>query len=294
VDCEPGKTCYIQQYMDHDPSDDAQDFLCGPRTYNTHKGTDFAVPTAQDAKEGVDIIAAAAGTVLGTRDGMPDVWDGKYNEDAIKGRDCGNGLVIDHGAGWQTQYCHMQNGSLTVNKGDNVETGTILGQIGMSGRTQFAHVHLSVRKDGKQVDPFAPNGVTCNAPSQTTLWLKEPLFQPGGFLDIGFSDKVPKYRDIKLGSANTRLTRTSPALVSYIYLFGGRTGDKIELTFTGPGELRVSETYDLSKNSAQFFRAIGKKRRSAPWPGGIYQAEAKLIRDGGIIDTRSSSFEIPH
>lgn len=292
VECELGQTCYIQQYMDHDSSEASQNFQCGPRTYNGHKGTDFAVATAAKAQAGVNILAAAAGTVLGTRNNIPDVWTGKFDPDAIKGRDCGNGLVIDHGEGWQTQYCHLREGSVAVKKGEVVEIGTKLGEMCMSGRTQFAHLHLSVRKDGQPVDPFAPNGPDCNAAISETLWDDLPLFQEGGVLDVGFSDEVPDFTEIRLGVAQTDLKRTSPALVSYFYLFGGKTGDRVEMTFKGPGDFLVTDTYELPRNRAQFFRAIGKNRRSAPWPGGVYQANVTLLRNVETIDARESRFEI--
>jgi hypothetical protein len=292
VDCELGETCFIQQYMDHDPSEGHHDFRCNARSYNTHKGTDFAVPTARDAQAGVNVLAAAAGTVLGTRDGMRDVWTGKFDAEAIKGRDCGNGLVIDHGNGWQTQYCHMQNGSLQVTKGDTITAGAILGQIGMSGRTQFAHLHLSVRKDGTPVDPFAPEGANCETPIEETLWDETPLFQPGGFLSIGFADAVPEFTQIKMGFADTPLNATSDALVSYVYLFGGRKGDTLDMTFTGPSGFAAAQTYELEKPLAQFFRATGKKRRTTSWPSGEYTAKATFSRDGDVIDSIQSAFTI--
>ncbi|MEP5152511.1 M23 family metallopeptidase [Planktotalea sp.] len=292
VDCTLGDTCFIQQYMDHDPGPGFRDFKCNARSYNTHKGTDFAVPTARDAQAGVDILAAASGTVLGTRDGMADVWGGEINADAIKGRECGNGLVIDHGDGWQTQYCHMQNGSLAVKKGDLVQAGTVLGQIGMSGRTQFSHLHLSVRKDGAPIDPFAPDGAQCNAPITETLWDETPLFQAGGILDIGFADHVPEFTDIKMGVADRRLTARSNALVSFVYLFGGKAGDEVTLTFSGPDGFDVEQAYELPKSLAQFFRAVGKKRKSESWPVGSYVAKATLTRDGEILDTQQSTFQI--
>lgn len=292
VDCELGDTCFIQQYMDHDPDDGYYDFQCNARSYNTHKGTDFALPTARDAQAGVNVLAAAAGTVRGTRDGMQDVWSGKIDVDTIKGRECGNGLVIDHGDGWQTQYCHLQNGSLAVAKGDEVTAGTVLAQIGMSGRTQFAHLHLSVRKDGVPVDPFAPDGARCETPVQDTLWDELTLFQAGGILDIGFADVVPKFTDIKMGFADTALEASSEALVSFVYLFGGKTGDKVDLVFTGPAGFSVTQSYELEKPLAQFFRAAGKKRKTTAWPAGQYKAYVTLSRDDAIIDTAKSSFEI--
>ena len=60
---------------------------------------------------------------------------------------------------------------MQVKTDEVVEAGTVLGQIGLSGRTQFPHVHLSVRKDGKVVDPFDPDGsVTCGEPDEDTLF----------------------------------------------------------------------------------------------------------------------------
>ena len=292
VDCELSESCYIQQYMDHDATENFKDFECGPRSYNTHKGTDFAVATTRDAQKGVDILAAADGTVLGVRDSMRDVWNGKVDRDAIKGRECGNGLVIDHGDGWQTQYCHLREGSVSVSKGQVVEAGTKLGQMGMTGRTEFAHLHLSVRKDGKPIDPFAPEGAKCDAPIEQSLWREPLLFQKGGILDIGFAESVPDFGDIKMGTVDQGLKDNSPALVSYVFMFGGRAGDEIDVRFTGPDGFEVTQMYELEKNLARFFRAIGKKRRTSSWPSGVYEARARFMRDGEEIDTQSATFEI--
>lgn len=52
----------------------------------------------------------------------------------------------------------MKNGYLKVRKGQKVRDGTVLGEIGLSGRTKFPHIHFSVRKNGKVIDPFDPDG----------------------------------------------------------------------------------------------------------------------------------------
>lgn len=294
VDCELGKTCYVQQYMDHDPGAGHSDFMCGPRSYDAHKGTDFAVPTAAAARENaVRVLAAAAGTVMGVRDEMADAWDGEIDTAAIKGRDCGNGMVIDHGAGWQTQYCHLRQGSVRVKRGERVASGAHLGDIGMSGRTEFAHMHLSVRKDGEPVDPFAPDGPECGDAPLKTMWDTAPLFQEAGLLDLGFATQAPEFTDVKMGLADQNLSRTSPAIITFSYFFGGLAGDSVDMTLTGPGNFEVSQNYELPKNLAIFFRAIGKKRRSAPWPGGDYVAETTLTRNGKIIAEQRGSFTIP-
>ena len=58
-------------------------------------------------------------------------------------------MLIDHGGGWRTQYCHMRQGSVRVRKGDRVRDRQRLGTIGLSGKTEFPHLHLSVRFRGK-------------------------------------------------------------------------------------------------------------------------------------------------
>ena len=41
LDCDLGTDCFIQQYVDSDPSSDAMDFTCAALSYDGHKGTDF-------------------------------------------------------------------------------------------------------------------------------------------------------------------------------------------------------------------------------------------------------------
>src|SRR5690606_11871451 len=62
---------------------------------------------------------------------------------------------IGHGNGWETQYSHLKRGSVRVRSGDKVAAGAELGVIGMSGNSEFPHLHFTVRRDGQTVDPFA-------------------------------------------------------------------------------------------------------------------------------------------
>ena len=122
ADCTLGQTCFIQQYPDADPGPAAQDFMCEGLSYDGHKGTDFGLPSLAAMDAGVTVIAAAPGIVRGVRDEMADRLYSPQ-DDTLSGRDCGNGAVIDHGGGWETQYCHLAQGSLTVASGDVVERG---------------------------------------------------------------------------------------------------------------------------------------------------------------------------
>ena len=97
VDCTLGATCHIQQYADHDPGPGARDFTCGPLSYDGHDGTDIALATRAEMAAGVSVLAAASGRVKGMRDGIADFAP------VIADKECGNGVVIDHGDGWETQ-----------------------------------------------------------------------------------------------------------------------------------------------------------------------------------------------
>lgn len=94
VNCTLDDTCYIQNYVDHDPTSGASNFLCGPHTYDTHKGTDFALNSLTAMEAGIDVLAAASGVVQGVRNDMRDVLYTPDLDAEIDGRDCGNGWVI--------------------------------------------------------------------------------------------------------------------------------------------------------------------------------------------------------
>lgn len=289
ADCTLGKTCFIQQYTDTDPGPEASDYTCGGLSYDGHKGTDFGLSSRAAMRAGVDVQAAAPGTVTALRDGMPDTGWTDETAAAVKGRDCGNGVVIDHGQGWQTQYCHLRRGSVSVARGQAVPRGQRLGQIGLSGRTQFPHLHLSVRRDGAVVDPFAPDGPpACDGASATsradTLWQTPPGYAPGGLLNAGLSTRVPPYKAIKDGTAGaTTLTHEAPALVAWGYAFGGQRGDILRLVITGPDARVIAHDAALEKAQAQLFRAAGRKRPDGGWPPGQYRITVEMIRGGTAL-----------
>ena len=287
LDCTLGETCHIQQYVDHDPGASMRDYTCNGLTYDGHKGTDIALPYLSDMVDGVSVLAAADGTVVGARDGMTDRYSLGRDDPAIAGRECGNGVLLRHPGGWETQYCHMKNGSIQVATGDKVKSGTPLGQVGLSGSTQFPHLHLSVRLDGRPVDPFTPDMIAKCAPSGGTgaLWREQIPYQAGGFLGSGFSNQIPKFGAIKAGEADhSPLPAGSSALVFWVYAFGSRSGDSMTLRIDGPDGVIIEQTDLLEKGQAQLFRATGKRMRGTGLPAGTYSATATLSRAGEVID----------
>lgn len=290
IACEIGATCYVQNLVDHDPSPGFADFLCGPMGYDGHKGTDFALPYLSDLENGVDVLAAAPGIVRGVRDGMPDIGIRDENAPALEGRDCGNGVVLDHGGGWETQYCHLKMGSVAVEPGQRVTAGRVLGQVGLSGRTEFPHLHLSVRHDGRVVDPFSADdlGPRCGGDART-LWVDPVPLRPGGLLDAGFLDRVPDYDDLKARDIGLETAPTdTPALVVWGYFFGARKGDEIAIAITGPGGFSFSATQAIEKDQALGFRAGGRRNTARTLEAGLYKAEIRMIRDGNVLESRTA------
>lgn len=228
LDCTLGDTCHIQQYVDHDPGPAATDFTCGPLSYDGHDGTDFALPTRADMAAGVSVLAAAAGTVGGTRNSVADLAP------VVPGKECGNGVVIDHGDGWVTQYCHMRQGSVVVQPGQQVSAGSVLGLVGQSGQAEFPHLHLSVRHDGVEVDPFQPQSGSCALTPGPTLWATPVPYEPGGFLAAGFSDAIPQLDALRAGLETSPLPATAPGLVVWAFAFGTRAGDRMVFQIVGP------------------------------------------------------------
>ncbi len=285
VDCTLGETCYIQQYFDHDATAAAKDFTCGVLSYDGHDGTDFAVPTREAMEAGVAVLAAASGTVKGVRDGIADFAP------VVPGKECGNGVVIDHGQGWETQYCHLQQGSVIVRPGDVVQSETPIGLIGQSGQADFPHVHFSVRQNGDELDPFSVGATACGATGDD-LWTEDTQASPGGLLGIGIASAVPEFSAIKAGLPSPDLPASAPALVVWAYYFGPRQGDEISLAITGPQGEVIAQRLPIERTQAIAFRAIGRKLSTDGWPPGSYKGTAALLRDGAEIDQMRTTINL--
>jgi len=294
IDCILGDTCYIQNYVDTDPSETASDFLCGSLTYDTHQGTDFGLPTLIAMEAGVEVLAAADGTVRGTRNDMRDVIYTDALSGEINGRDCGNGVVISHDDGWETQYCHLKEGSATVQSGQTITAGTPLGLVGLSGRTQFPHLHISVRRDGQVIDPFDPqNTATCDTPPTETLWAN-PIDTPqGGFLASGFADKIPEYEMVKAGTAGVSQLLSNTPIVLWGFAYGTRSDDVIAISFSGP-DGPLFETRDvLDRTQALTMRAGGLNAPDTGWQSGTYIGTVEHIRGDTVLSRQSTQATVP-
>ena len=281
VACNVHIDCWIVNYFDSKPGPGAYDYNGGIRTYDNHRGTDFAVRDLVAMKSGVPVLAAADGTVRARRDGMEDATLHKTGRVAINGRECGNGVVIDHAPGWATQYCHLRKGSVRVSSGQVVKTGDVIGFVRQSGLAQFPHLHLNVLRDGKKIDPFAIDG------GVTKLWSaaarSQLSYEPTSVYGAGFRQAAPDTSLVKQGNIqNQAISTTSPAIVFWTGIFGVRTGDKLKQTLHGPkGQIIAEREVVQKKNQVRRFLWTGKKRDAGQWPAGDYIGRTTVISVAG-------------
>lgn len=65
----------------------------------------------------------------------------------------GNFIIIVHQGGYQSLYGHLQ--SIFVKRGSYVSQGTKIGSMGNTGRSTGPHLHISIYKNGKVINPLS-------------------------------------------------------------------------------------------------------------------------------------------
>jgi murein DD-endopeptidase len=114
------------------------DFRGKGLTYDSHNGTDFAIPV------GSKVHTAAAGEVVAVMS--------EFNRGGLK-------IFVEHGNGLMTTYAHLAKALVKV--GDKLQRGQAIAVSGYSGIDGFAtfpfgipHVHFNVWLNNEPVDPF--------------------------------------------------------------------------------------------------------------------------------------------
>lgn len=297
LDCALPDRCVVQFHVDRAPGNAVSDYRCGRLSYDIHRGTDFRVLQAEDFLAGVPVLAAADGVVVAIRDGMPDIDVDKIGRDKVAGRSGGNVVVIAHEGGWFTHYWHLRQGSVAVNKGQRVSAGTRLGLIGLSGDTNFPHLHFELRRGpDRPVDPFAPNiDASCGLPS-APLWSDRAMSAMPYhriFANGGFAARKLGRQDAFYGQAGEyRPKAGTQALHFWFELAGLARNDRISVqwrlpdgTWRDPAGLVWQSDFPYDFNGAQLNLA-------PPIAPGTYAVRLRVERDGENAPLLDRIFEV--
>lgn len=288
IDCDLDEDCFVLLYPDRDPAKpNAIDYTCGQLTYDDHNGTDFAI-RSWTPTTAVPVIASAPGTVTALRDGVADRRIRTPEEQAsVKDIECGNGVMVDHGNGWSTQYCHLKQGSVRVRQGDRVETGTPLGDVGLSGMTTFPHVHITVRRGTDAIDPFTgpAQSTGCNLSARSPLWSESIPYRETGVVRSGFAPQAVTEDDSWLGRwTSDELAGDSPALIFWVHSYGLRAGDEERFTLFAPdGRQLVNHQETLQGDTKNRVVYVGQGTRYGPLQKGEWRASFRLVRKGQVV-----------
>ncbi len=106
-----------------------QSYCSAPgRSHFLRYAYDFQMPMA------TEILAARDGQVVELREQWPDSGTTGGEENVV---------ILEHEDGTLSLYIHMMQNGITVELGDTVRQGDLLGYVGMSG-TSFSHLHFQV------------------------------------------------------------------------------------------------------------------------------------------------------
>ncbi len=98
---------------------------------------------ARSPHKGMDMSAASGDPVSAPSEGLiAATGDYFFN---------GNTVLIDHGQGFVSMYCHLSE--ITVKEGQSVTVGDVIGAVGATGRVTGPHLHFGTYLNGTAVDP---------------------------------------------------------------------------------------------------------------------------------------------
>jgi hypothetical protein len=290
VDCTLGKTCWIARYMDRKAGPEKADYLCKAQTEDKHKGTDIVIPDLGSMQTGVNVRAAANGRVLALRNGMADKAVTKESRAAIMKQ------------GWQTHYCHLKNNSLLVKKGDTVKAGQIIGQVGLSGLTEYPHLHFMVQhtqagQPARSIDPFDGGEFEkgCNASPDhpaLSLW-RNKIAYSGPAVMPPLITSAPVTRQQLWQAQTPKLPATAPMLRIQARGFHTLPGDIWRFALHGPdGKLQF--TYDVKQRKQR--QLVGanayKNRPKSGFMAGKWTATVTLLRDSTVTGSAQSHVKV--
>ena len=134
-----GRSPTLNSHWEYPDQKYAVDLIVLGKNGASHKGDGRILEQYHAFKR--PVYAAAPGTVVRVISDLPDNGIGETDDSKIDG----NHVMIAHQDGTFALYDHLQRGSVTVNVGETVEIGKVIGRVGNSGNTTEPHLHFQIQ-----------------------------------------------------------------------------------------------------------------------------------------------------
>jgi|GEM_PF-2095472 len=239
------KDYFIVNYVDWSTSG-IKDYNCGDKTYDGHKGTDFALRSFRQMDSGVFVLSADAGKVISVVDSFFD-----RNKDPLSSNS-GNMIAIQHSGGYYTYYAHLMKNSALVKTDDIVVKGQKIAKVASSGKSSDPHLHFEVWYNSvTYVDPFKGS---CGNPS--SMWTNQPVYDSNyRILESGLLNFMPDLDTIRERPKQPSSFKfNDKAICLWVLESGIKNGDSATWQWFDPdNNLYYSYTYTYTANSWYFY-----------------------------------------
>ncbi len=282
VACSLMNNCWITNHVDLDrKADFAEDYMCGSKTTDGSNSTHISLGSLSAAKDNIPVIATADGqvTIAQNNTGF-----------------CGTRVLIDHGGGWESNYCHLSAKNLFVKEGQRIKKNQIIGTIGTTGKTDWPHLSYALLRNGMVFDPFSgrTNLEGCR-PNSAPLWSEKmnPLYEPAQVTSIGFDVGYINGDAIKNGAIKsaTAIDSNTPQLSLWALMMNVQKDDIIEIQIIEPsGRFLKEQAITVKQNSKYFPIYLSTLRNNFIWDKGVYKGVMTITRNVNGNDIKTGKF----
>jgi hypothetical protein len=170
-----------------------------------------------------------------------------------------------------------------------VKKGERLGSVGASGLAEFPHVHLSVRRDGKPIEPLTgrPLGTGREACGETAGSLFEPAVRDAlsrsasAILLVGLTSAPPELSSL-VRDGEPAAPKTSQPVIAWVWAINVEADTVFRMRIVDPDgkTLMHIETKPLERRKANYIAYAGGKSAQRP---GEYGLQVEMVSGGKTI-----------
>lgn len=199
----------------------------------------------------------------------------------------------------------MLKDSITIKENQEVKKGQVLGFVGLSGKTEFPHLHITVKRNNIVLDPFLGTepsiNYNCNNSSQTdkaSLW-DDATYAKLKYIDTAIlnfytTTKIPTKFLARTGQyRESTIDKNSKNIILWADIMGVQKGDNIlfEIVDTN-GNNVFKSIQEVPKKYVLYFIYAGERLNKNKFSKGEYTSKLTLTRDNKVVTSSSKSISV--